>query len=181
MPNTIGYHYVRSGYGLWLPGDERGHWSEAWDEQIGFYEPHHLHKRDPIRHRMAEERMKHPPVRFTPEILRQIEFTIETCQRQSAWKIAAASVEATHLHLLIPYTAQDIHGTAKWLGQQMTKAIHQFTSHEGPVFCKGHWLQFIFERTHWENTIAYVERHNVRRGESARPYSFLNDEREDRG
>jgi hypothetical protein len=27
MPNTIGYHIVKTGYGLWLPGDERGSWS----------------------------------------------------------------------------------------------------------------------------------------------------------
>ncbi len=49
MPRTIGYHLVKSGYGLWLPGDTRGHWSSAWDEQIGFFEPHHLHAGDPVR------------------------------------------------------------------------------------------------------------------------------------
>ena len=33
MPNTLGFHYVKSGYGLWLPGDDRGHWSEAWGRE----------------------------------------------------------------------------------------------------------------------------------------------------
>ena len=44
MANTLGYHYVKSTYGQWLPGDERGHWSTAWDAQIGFIEPHMLHR-----------------------------------------------------------------------------------------------------------------------------------------
>ena len=39
MPRTLGYHYVKSAYGLWLPGDVRGSWSEAWDEQIGYLDP----------------------------------------------------------------------------------------------------------------------------------------------
>jgi hypothetical protein len=64
MRRTLGYHIVISGYGLWLPGDERGHWSEAWDEGLGFIEPHTLHAGDPVRLRMAEERRKHPVVKL---------------------------------------------------------------------------------------------------------------------
>jgi len=70
MPNTLGYHYVKSTYGQWLPGDDRGSWSEAWDERIGFIEPHMLHPGDPIRRRMAEERMKHDPVRLLSDMIR---------------------------------------------------------------------------------------------------------------
>ena len=65
MPNTIGYHVVKSCYGLWLPGDERGSWSDAWDKEIGFIEPHKLHPGDPTRARMAKERMKQPAVRLS--------------------------------------------------------------------------------------------------------------------
>ena len=38
MPNTPGFHPAKSGFGLRLPEDARGSWSEAWDEQIGHYE-----------------------------------------------------------------------------------------------------------------------------------------------
>jgi hypothetical protein len=97
MANTLGYHYVKSCYGLWLPGDDRGSWSEAWDEQIGFVEPHTLHAGDPVRHRMAEERMRYAVVR----------------------------------------------------------------------------LSDMFDQSRWENAAQYIERHNVRHGRPARPYSFL--------
>jgi hypothetical protein len=29
MPRTIGYHLFKSAYGLWLPGNDRGSWSES--------------------------------------------------------------------------------------------------------------------------------------------------------
>jgi hypothetical protein len=77
------------------------------------------------------------------------------------------------MHLPISYTTRDIHKSMKWLAQQMTKDIHRLTKHEGSVWSEGKWLQFIFDEPHWRNTIAYIERHNVRRGVDRRPYSLL--------
>src|SRR5436853_4720107 len=160
MPNTIGYHYVKSGFGLWLPGDDRGHWSEAWDDWIGFTEPHTLHEGDPVRLRMAQERMKHPPVRLSPPMITAVAVAIERCAAESPWKIVAASIESTHLHLLLTYSGINIERTAKWLAQQMTKRVHTDTDHVGPVWCENYWCNFVFDERHWENTILYIERHN---------------------
>ncbi len=175
MVHTLGYHYVKSGYGLWLPGDDRGSWSEAWDDQIGFIEPHKLHPADPARLRMAQERMAHAPVRLTPAMVGVVAETIVACVREAAGglTVVAAAIEPTHLHLLIPYSARDIDKTSKWLADRMTKAIHAKTSHSGPVWCKGKWCSYIFDESHWANTIRYIEQHNVRRGRTSRPYSFL--------
>ena len=109
MRRTIGIHWVKSAYGLWLPGDERGSWSSAWDDQIGYYEPHMLHPADPIRQRMAEERMKHPPVFFTDEMCQVVEHSIGQCAKSSPWKIAAASIERTHTHLAITASPLNIY------------------------------------------------------------------------
>jgi REP element-mobilizing transposase RayT len=164
MPRTIGYHLVFSAYGLWLPGDERGHWSDAWDQELGFIEPHMLHEGDPVRKRMAEERQAHPKVLLNPAMLAAVEDAIGMCRRQSDWRIAAASIESTHTHLLLTYTERDIDTTAKWLKDQTTKAVHRQTSHAGPVWCKGRWRGFIFDPLKWRNTRLYIERHNERRG-----------------
>ena len=179
MPNTRGYHWVKTCYGLWLPGDERGHWSEAWDEQIGYMEPHMLHPGDPVRLRMARERMKHPEFKLSPHMLKIVERVIGECVDQSPWTIEAASIERTHTHLLIPYSGADIHGTAKWICQQTTKAIHRETDYEGPVWGKGDWCVYVFELDYYRNIKRYIERHNERRGQGPRPYAFLS--REDRG
>ena len=175
MVNTLGYHYVKSTYGQWLPGDQRGHWSTAWDAQIGFIEPHMLHPGDPVRQRMAEERMKHDPVWLSDEMLLAVADAIADCVRKSGGglTVSAATIVSTHFHLLIPYSGRDIDKTGKWLADQTTKAVHRQTDHAGPVWCKGKWREYVFDRSHWENIRSYVERHNVRHGLPPRPWPFI--------
>jgi REP element-mobilizing transposase RayT len=181
MSNTLGYHWVKTGYGLWLPGDERGHWSEAWDEQIGYIEPHMLHEGDPVRLRMAQERLTHPPVKLTPEMVNIVERVIGECAAASPWSIDAASIERTHTHLLLTYSGLDIQRTVKWISQQTTKAIHRETDHVGPIWGKGDWCVYVYDANYYGNIKRYIERHNVRRGVGPRPYAFLAPENEDRG
>ncbi|MBI1367810.1 MAG: hypothetical protein GC162_04060 [Planctomycetes bacterium] len=173
MARTLGYHVVKSGYGLWLPGDERGHWSDAWDEQIGYVEPHVLHAGDAVRQRMAAERMKHPPVRLDAMMLLWVSQTIARCCEESPWRIAAASIEPTHTHLLITYSGTDIDRTTKWLADQTTKAVHQHTRHVGPIWAKGKWCSFVYDAAYWNHIVDYIERHNIRRGVGARPYAWV--------
>ena len=175
MARTVGYHVVKSGYGLWLPGDDRGHWSEAWDDQIAYVEPHTLHEGDPVRRRMAEERMRHAPVRLDAATIAAVAKAIGECCDTSPWRIAAASIEPTHTHLLITYSGLDIDKTAKWLADQTTKAIHRDTRHDGPVWAKGKWCRFVYERQSWNDTIRYIENHNKRRGVGPQPYAFVTD------
>ncbi len=172
MARTLGYHVVVSGYGLWLPGDERGYWSEAWDDELGYVEPHMLHEGDPIRKRMAEERMQSPPVRLSPAMIDTVIAAIGLCCSEPDWSIAAASIESTHTHLLITYSKRDIDGTVKWLKDRTTKAVHQATSHVGPIWCKGKWRSYVFDELVWDHTQRYIERHNERRGVGPRPYPF---------
>lgn len=167
MPHTIGYHIVIAGYGLWLPGDERGSWSEAWDEKVGFLDHHTLNQGDPQRKRIALERMKHAPVCLNNMMIQTVKDTIVRCESQSDWVVTAASIEATHTHLLLTYTNNNIDNTVKWLKDQFVKAIHRYTQHDGPVWCKGKWRSYIFNDRVWDNTKSYIERHNIRRCELA--------------
>ncbi len=159
MGRTIGYHVVKTGYGLWLPGDERGHWSDAWDREIGYVEPHMLHAGDPIRRRMAEERLKHPAVWFDEAMIRVILAALRECEQESTWEFDTVAVEPTHVHMLIPYTGRDVHRTAKWLAQRVTKRVHAKTSHEGPVLAKGKWCHYIYDWDSWSQVRAYIDRH----------------------
>jgi len=89
MPNTLGYHIVKSCYGLWLPGDDRGHWSEACDEQIGFTEPHTL---DASRAGVEQGEMAH--VYLLPRPLGERR-TIHRATQGAEW-IGAAAVRMEH-------------------------------------------------------------------------------------
>jgi hypothetical protein len=51
--------------------------------------------------------------------------------------------------------------------QQITKAIHNETDHQGPVWGKGDWCVYLLDWSYYENVKRYVERHNVRRGRPA--------------
>jgi hypothetical protein len=166
MPRTLGYHLVKSAYGLWLPGDDRGSWSAAWDEQIGFYEPHQLHEADPVRHRMAAERMVHPPTRFSDAMIEAITQSLRDCAARSngGLVISAFGIEPTHMHIALPYTGRDIDATAKWLADQTTKAVHRHTPHTGPLWAKGSWRSFVFDPAHWTAVEQYIRNHNIRRG-----------------
>jgi REP element-mobilizing transposase RayT len=175
MPNTIGYHLVKSAYGLWLPGDDRGSWSESWDDQIGFIEHHNLNPADPVRLRMAQERMQHPPVAFTAAMIDAIANSIADCVARSngGLTISAFAIEPTHMHIAIPYSGRDIDRTAKWLADRTTKSIHQQTNHTGPVWCKGKWCSFVFDDAYWQRIIDYIQTHNTRHGYHANPYPFI--------
>ena len=175
MPRTIGYHCVKSTYGMWLPGDDRGSWSEAWDELIGFYEPHALHPGDPIRLRMASERMNHPPVWMSDGMMQAVMRAIAHCidKSKSGLSIAAAAIEPTHIHLLIPYSGRDIDITLKWIADQTTKTVRRETPHQSPLWCKGRWRSFIYEPDYWFAAANYIEQHNVRQGLVSRPWPFL--------
>ncbi len=175
MPRTLGYHFVKSCYGQWLPGDDRGHRSEAWDEEIGFIEPHTLHEGDPVRLRMAQERMLYPPFKLNEQSTQIVVDTIGECVAKSSPRISivAAAVDFTHMHFLIASYPRNIDNTIKWMLDQTTKAIHRQAHITQPIWVKGRWLEYIEDLGHWENIHAYIERHNEKNGRPIRPYPWV--------
>ena len=147
------------------------------DDEIGFIEPHQLHEGDPVRLRMAQERMKHPPVKLDASMTRAVANGIGGCVAKSegGLLVAAAAIAHTHFHLLLPYTGRDIDGTAAWLADQTTKAVHRDTSHVGPVWGKSSWKVFVFTHEHWDAARRYIERHNERNGLDRRPYEWITE------
>ena len=122
---------------------------------------------------MARVRMTYQPVWLDDGMISSVIEAIGQCAAVSDWTVVAASVESTHTHMLLTYTHRTIDNTVKWIKDQATKAIHRVTTHTGPVWCKGKWRSFVFDDHVWSNTKTYIERHNLRRCESARPYSFI--------
>lgn len=175
MPGMLGYHLVKTCYGQWLPGDERGHWSTAWDAKNGHNAPHTLHEGDPVRQRMAKQRMTHPAVALDTSMAHCIAETLGDliATSEGGLRIGAAAIEPTHMHLLLAATGRDIQRTARWLADQTTKAVHRETGHTGPVWAKGKWVACIDEPAYWQNVKAYIQRHNLRWGLHADPYDWI--------
>jgi REP element-mobilizing transposase RayT len=98
---------------------------------------------------------------------------VGACCHDSDWRVVAASIESTHMHLQLTFTPRDIGNTAKWISDQCTKAIRRRAGFEAKVWAKGRWLQYIFDADHWDRLLAYIERHNMRRGLPAKPYPWI--------
>jgi hypothetical protein len=122
---------------------------------------------------MAQERMKHPPTRFTPQIIEAVASALGECVMNSDWQFVATAFECTHMHTLLTYTERDIDGTAKWIAQITTKSVHKTTTFTRPVWCEGKWLEFIYDHQHWDNVRRYIERHNLRRNLPAKPWDWI--------
>ena len=155
----LGYHIVKTAYGRWLPGDERGHWSSVWDNKIGQLTHGGLNSGDVALEDFARARMKHAPVSFSSEAIAAIRTALSACKAASAWEIVALAIEPTHMHLLVTHSSGDIHQTCTWIAQETTKAVHTQTSLTGPVWAKGKWCSHISDQDHWDNTIAYIHQH----------------------
>jgi len=41
------------------------------------------------------------------------------------------------------------------------------------VWGKGKWCSYVFQEGHWQGAMEYIERHNLRHGRPAKPYSFI--------
>ena len=165
----IGHHVVKSGHGLWLPGDERGSWRKEWDQQIGEHGSTRFAVGDPIMERMARERLKHPPVTWTLQIQRRMFATLRRLVAESGGElnIPALAIEETHLHLLVKASRHPIESTARWISHQLTIDIQAMPGHRGPVFAEGRWRGWIRDDRHWEEAYAYIQSHNTRRGRPA--------------
>lgn len=181
MPPPLGYHVVKTAYGRWLPGDERGSWSEAWSAGRGFYGAHQFHAGDEARRMIATARMRYAPATLTEEVQCAVEHAVSDCVNSANGKlrIIAAAMEPHHMHLLIAFEGEHpVSSTVRWLFHKATRKVHATTSHTGPVWVKNHWCGEIENDVQWDNAIEYIEQHNVRAGRQRRPYSFLTATRE---
>jgi hypothetical protein len=177
MSSTLGYHITKTTYGTWLPGDARGSWVKDWSPKKGYGTLHRFSEADPWRQEMAEREMNHDPVVLSEAMIACVIEAITECVAKShgGLRIMAATIEPTHLHLLLPDTGRKIETTAKWIADQTTKAIHRRTSHLGPVWTSKSWCEHIADESHWEELLRYIDDHNVRAGRGSRPFPFLCD------
>lgn len=172
---TFGYHLTKTTYGTWLPGDARGSWLKDWSPQSGYSQQRRYSPPDVRREEMARRKLRFAPVAFTAEMIAAVVAALAECveRSQGGLLIMAATVEPTHIHLLLPDTGRDIDTTAKWLADRTTKAIHVQTTHTGPVWTSKNWCEHIGDQEHWEQALRYIDDHNVRAGRGSRPYAFL--------
>jgi REP element-mobilizing transposase RayT len=175
MPETLGYHLTKTTYGTWLPGDARGSWVKNWSPRVGYGELHRFEHADPSREERSRRQLSHDVVILSPAMIQAVVDALAVCiqRSQGGLKIMAATIEPTHMHLLLTRTCRNIDITTKWIADQTTKAIHRQTAQRGSVWTSKNWCEHVDQPDHWEELLRYIDEHHVRAGRGSRPYEFL--------
>jgi REP element-mobilizing transposase RayT len=172
MGRTLAIHWAPTTHGTWLHGDSRGSWRDG--ELIG---------PDPYLLAEARARMTKGAVILTPAerelVAEMFGFTV----RQQNHRVLAATVQATHCHLILAPLKENIDNVVARLKYRSASAVLQRrrenpTGTVGPCVPRSLWtggkfITFIYSHAHLRNAVGYVRRHNEREGLPADPYDWI--------
>jgi REP element-mobilizing transposase RayT len=179
MP-TVGIHLIWTTYGTWLPGDERGHWSPLFDLYGGVLERGgKLQLPDEDSRNRSKSLMTEGPFVMNDadmqivanEMSRHVFDGSTLCRKPTAF---AAAIEPTHVHLLVGSVEEDIEKFAGRLKGRTSSEILATGRHpeRKHVWTAGYWRVFLFDEIAMEAVRDYIDRHHVRAGRPANPYSW---------
>ena len=181
----LGFHFIFSAYGFWLPNDPRGSWSTVVRQfDLLRFGPAtkvtstRSFAHDPHDHRLrlaAKKAMRYPPVRFNGEQARAIAGGFARASEEGGYRIHALAVLPDHAHLVMARHPRDVdriaaHLKAKATGELAREGLHplaEFTSSKGRTpspWARNYWCPFIDTREHMEAAIEYVRRNPMKAG-----------------
>ena len=108
---VLGFHFIFSAYGFWLPNDPRGSWSDtvrsfdllrfgpAKRPNTAASVAHVPHNHD-LRN-AAKQELRYPPVQFTGHQARAIARGISTAAATHQYIIYALTIMPDHIHLVM--------------------------------------------------------------------------------
>ncbi len=181
---VVGFHFIFTAYGFWLPNDPRGSWSSCIRQldllqhgqatkiettQSVAHTQHDRHARQ-----QAKQAMKYPPVRFTGEQARAIGRGIATAANEYEYIIHALCILPDHVHLVMAWHPRKIDLIASHMKAKATRAmrdegIHPMTAYteDGRTpspWARKYWCPFIKDAVHMRMAIRYVKQNPVKAG-----------------
>ncbi len=191
---VLGYHFIFSAYGFWLPNDPRGSWSEVVREfeLLQFGPATKVHTTRSVARRphdvglrlKAKEALRYRPVRFTGIQARAIARGFTIAAQEAAYSIHALAILPDHVHLVMSRHGKHIdliagHLKSKATFQLTSEKIHplaRFASKTGHVpspWSRNYWCPFIRSVAHLRDSIGYVERNPIKAGLRAQRWSVV--------
>jgi REP element-mobilizing transposase RayT len=190
----LGYHFIFSAYGFWLPNDPRGSWSDTirvYDLlQFGpatkvdttrsvAHVPH-----DRALRLKAKEALRYKPVRFTGVQARAIARGFAIAAEEGAYVIHALAILPDHVHAVIAKHHQHIdriaiHMKAKATRQLSSEGLHPLVRQpraDGTLpspWARNYWCPFIDSAEYLHQAIRYVENNPMRSGLKAQNWSCV--------
>ena len=167
MAKTLAIHWINTTHGTWLHGDPGGSWHQG--RLIG---------PDPFLEEAIRSRMTHDAVVLDPVEMIQVSATFATVAKARGYRVLAATIQPTHVHLVLAPLPEDVKLAIAALKRPSAAAVLKVRRVRG-LPCPEHlWTQsqfpvFIFTEDHLYNAIEYLRRHNLLVGRAADPYDWI--------
>jgi REP element-mobilizing transposase RayT len=193
---VLGFHFIFSAYGFWLPNDPRGSWSETIRqfELLRFgpatkslitttrsvaAKPH-----DEELRLAAKQALRYPPVEFTGIQARAIARGFAIAAREGDYIIHALAILRDHVHIIIGRHPRHIDEIAAHLKSKATRQmtherIHplaEFTTHDDrkpSPWARNYWCPFIDSEEYMRKAISYVARNPLKAGMKPQAWSCI--------
>ena len=181
----LGYHFIFSAYGFWLPNDPRGSWSEIVREfELRKFGPatkvnttRSVASR-PHDHQLrlaAKRALRYPAVRFTGEQAVLIAKGFADAVLQHSYVIHALAILPDHVHLVMRKHPRDHENIAAHLKAKATSCLNAagrhplagFISPSGRIpspWARNYWCPYIRTEEYYRKAIEYVELNPVKAG-----------------
>lgn len=179
----LGYHFIFSAYGFWLPNDPRGSWSETVRSfdllQFGpatkvtttrsiAAKPH-----DRALRTAAKQALRYPPVRFTGTQARALAQGFAIAASERDYTLHALAIMPDHVHIVVARHARHIKEIAAHLKSKATRqltneSLHPLAAHASPAgripspWSRNYWCPFLRDEDHMQRAIQYVQRNPIK-------------------
>jgi REP element-mobilizing transposase RayT len=191
----LGYHFIISAYGFWLPNDSRGSWSDVVRQfellrygpatKVSTTKSVAAAKHDRSLREKAKLALKYPPVCFTGQQAVRIAKGFGVAKSQHDYEIHALAILPDHVHMVM--RAHDsiqpdqiaAHLKAKATAELNMNGQHPLAenvSASGRIpspWGRNYWKVFIFEEDHYRQAIRYVELNPVKAGLKPQKWSIV--------
>jgi REP element-mobilizing transposase RayT len=191
---VLATHIIFTGYGVWLPNDPRGSWSDfvrEW-ELFKFGPPTKTEERRSLAHvphnrdlrRAAKKALKYKPVKFNGNQALAVANGFAKAARESGYIVVACSIMPDHVHMVVlrhERLAERIigHMKARATQQLLEEGLHPFSAFRDAqdrvpsVWAHRGWKVFLNSIDDILRTIKYVENNPLREGKKKQNWKFV--------
>lgn len=181
----LGFHFIFSAYGFWLPNDPRGSWSTTIRQfdllRFGpatktntirsvAATPHDYRKR-----LQAKQALRYPPVTFNGKQARTIANGFAHAASKQGYAVHALAIMPDHVHLLMRWDRTDADQIARQFKSRATAMLNKGGLHPMKAYPKRdgilpspwarkYWCPFIDSKAHMHAAIRYVEQNPIKAG-----------------
>ena len=190
----LGYHFIFSAYGFWLPNDPRGSWSEVVREyeiacfgqatKVTTTRSVAAISHDHRQRIAAKQALRYPPVKFTGGQAKTVAEGFAVACMEANYRALAFAIMPDHAHLIIQGHTRHIDQIAAHLKAKGTKALNdaglnpmaRYPSTSGRVpspWARKYWCPFIDSERQMATAIRYVQNNPMKSGLKPQQWSFV--------